>query len=167
MLHRTCVFACCGICGSCSAFRCVRDEKRDCTIFHSRKGQVQICQKACRDMLCRTCVFPTSGSAGHVVHFDASRARNVIVLFFMFGWDRYRLYKKCVETRYTELVFSSSGIFGSHSAFWYVWGVIHRRTIFYARVGPVRFSQKAHRDTLRQTCVFTSSPIFGPCSAFL
>jgi phage gp45-like len=37
----------------------------------------------------------------------------------------------------------------------------HRRTIFYARVGPVWVPQEAHRDTLRQTYVFASVAIYG------
>jgi hypothetical protein len=28
------------------------------------------------------------GSVGHVVHFGASRARNIDTLFFILGWDR-------------------------------------------------------------------------------
>jgi hypothetical protein len=39
-------FASGGICGSHSAFRCVRDAKRRCTIFHARLGPVRIQQKA-------------------------------------------------------------------------------------------------------------------------
>jgi hypothetical protein len=39
------------------------------------------------------------------VHFVASRARNVDALFFMLGWDWYRLEKKHAGTSYDELVF--------------------------------------------------------------
>jgi hypothetical protein len=58
----------------------------------------------------RTCygeiVFLHSvGYAGYVVHSDASGARNVDVLFFMLGWDRYEFDKKRTRTRYAELVF--------------------------------------------------------------
>jgi hypothetical protein len=45
------------------------------------------------------------GSAGHVVHFGASGARNIDVLFFILGWDQYGLHKKRAGTRYAELVF--------------------------------------------------------------
>jgi hypothetical protein len=33
------------------------------------------------------------------------RARNVITLFFMLGWDQYRFNKERTGTRYAELVF--------------------------------------------------------------
>jgi hypothetical protein len=39
-------------------------------------------------------------------------------------------------------------------------------TIFHAWVGPVWIRQKAHRDTLRFSCVFTSCGICGSYSAF-
>jgi hypothetical protein len=45
------------------------------------------------------------GSAGHVVHSDASRARNVDTLFLMLGWDRYGIHIKCAGTRYAKLMF--------------------------------------------------------------
>jgi hypothetical protein len=44
------------------------------------------------------------GSKGHVVHSGAPRERNMITLFFMIEWDRYRFEKKCAGTRYAELV---------------------------------------------------------------
>jgi hypothetical protein len=39
------------------------------------------------------------------VHSCASRAQNVIAVFFMLGWDWYGFDKKCSGTRYAELVF--------------------------------------------------------------
>jgi hypothetical protein len=45
------------------------------------------------------------GSAGHVVHFAASGARNVDALFFTRGSDRYGYDKNRTGTRYAELVF--------------------------------------------------------------
>jgi hypothetical protein len=67
-----------------------------------------------------------AGSVAHVVHSGASGARNVEALFFMLGWDQYGFDKKCIGARYTELLFlASSGICGSRSAFWWVWGGNH------------------------------------------
>jgi hypothetical protein len=39
------------------------------------------------------------------VHSGASGARNVDALFFMLMWDWYKSHKKCIGTRYTELMF--------------------------------------------------------------
>jgi hypothetical protein len=45
------------------------------------------------------------GSAGHVVHSDASRSRNVNALFFLLGWVWDGFNKKRIGTSYAELVF--------------------------------------------------------------
>jgi hypothetical protein len=45
-LRQTCVFASSGICGSCSAFRCVRGAKHRHTSFHGRVGSVRFPKKA-------------------------------------------------------------------------------------------------------------------------
>jgi hypothetical protein len=76
-----------------------------------------------------------------VVHSGVSEARNVIALFFRLGWDRYGFDKNHARTHYNELVFL-------------LWGTKCHRTTFNARVRPVRIQQKAHRDTLWQTCFF-------------
>jgi hypothetical protein len=82
----------------------VRGVKRRCTIFHSWVGLVWIQQKACRDTLHQTCVFPPMGSVGHEVLSGASGAQNIRAQFSMLGWDRYRFNKKHGGTCYTELV---------------------------------------------------------------
>jgi hypothetical protein len=43
--------------------------------------------------------------ADHVVHFGASKTRNVDALFFMLGRDQYEFYKKRAGTRYAEVGF--------------------------------------------------------------
>jgi hypothetical protein len=45
------------------------------------------------------------GSAGHVLHFCVSGARNVDALFFMIQWNWFRFHKMRIGTRYAELVF--------------------------------------------------------------
>jgi hypothetical protein len=61
--------------------------------------------------------------------------------------------------------FASVGIRGSCGALWCVWGTNHRCTSFFARVGSVQILEKAHRDTLRQTCIFIPGGICGSRSA--
>jgi hypothetical protein len=62
--------------------------------------------------------------------------------------------KARVETLRQTCVFTSGGICGSRSVFWYIQGVKHERTIFHARVGLVRIPQKVRQETLCRTCVF-------------
>jgi hypothetical protein len=70
------------------------------------------------------------------------------------------------DTLRRTCVFASGGICGSCSVFGSIRDAKHRRTIFHARVGPVRSPQKVHLDTLRRTCVFASGGIYGSRSAF-
>jgi hypothetical protein len=85
----------------------------------------------------------------------------------MLGWDRYGFNNKRVGTRYVELVFlypmgSAGHVVHSGASE----RVKHRHTIFHAQVGPVQFSEKTHRDTLRRTCIFAFDGICGSHSAF-
>jgi hypothetical protein len=45
------------------------------------------------------------GSVGHIVHSDASGARNVEALFFMLGWAWCNFHERCTGTRYSKHVF--------------------------------------------------------------
>jgi hypothetical protein len=65
-----------------------------------------------------------------------------------------------------NLCFSFGVICGSRNAFWSVWGVKCRCTIFHARVGLVRFPQNAHLGTFYRTCVFACGGICGSNRAF-
>jgi hypothetical protein len=86
-------------------FQCVRDMKREYTIFHARVRLVWIRQKHARTRYAEQVFLHLVGSSGHVVHSSASGAQNRYALFFMVRWDRYRFYKKRVETGYAEQVF--------------------------------------------------------------
>jgi hypothetical protein len=65
---------------------------------------VWIPQKAHRDTLRRTCVFPFVGITGHVVHSCVFVAQNVDTLFFKLGWARCDFYRKRIGISYAELV---------------------------------------------------------------
>jgi hypothetical protein len=56
-------------------------------------------------MLRRTCFLHTVGYVGHVVHSDASRARNVDVQFSVLGWTLCGFHEKRTGTSYAELMF--------------------------------------------------------------
>jgi hypothetical protein len=73
---------------------------------------------------------------GHVVHLSASVARNVVALFVILDGTGTGSIKSTPGHVMPNLFSASGGICRSRSAFRCV---KHRRTIFYARVGPVRF----------------------------
>jgi hypothetical protein len=79
------------------------------------------------------------GSTGHVVHSGAFGAGNVDALFFMLGWLGVVSVKSVLGHVTPNLCFPSGGICGSCSAFPCVRGAKHRRTIFHAPVGSLRF----------------------------
>jgi hypothetical protein len=65
-----------------------------------------------------------------------------------------------------NLCFSIRWICRSRSSSRSVQGTKHDCTIFHARVGPVRFRQKALQDTLRGSCIFASGGMCGSHSVF-
>jgi hypothetical protein len=78
--------------------------KRRCTILLPRVGPVRIPRK-CVGTPNAECLFlHPLVSAGHVAHFGASGARNIVAIFFMLWWDRCSFHKKCIGTSYVELV---------------------------------------------------------------
>jgi hypothetical protein len=113
--RQTCVFASGGICGSRSSFRCVWGPKHRRTIFHVQLGPV-------RDTYAELVLLHHVGSVGHVVHCGASVSQIVDALFFMLGWDRFKLKKTCQETLRRTCVFASGGICGSRNAFRFIQG---------------------------------------------
>jgi hypothetical protein len=104
-LRRTCVFASGGICGSRGAFWCVRSVKHRCTIFLCSGGPDVVSIKMRWDTLGRTCVFVSSGICGSHSAFLCVRAMKRRRTIFMLGWGWYGFDKKCIGTRYAELMF--------------------------------------------------------------
>jgi hypothetical protein len=72
--------------------------------FASSMDLVRIRQNMCHDTSRRTCILKQGGSAGHVVHFGASRARNIDTQFFL-GWAQCGSHQKNATTHHAELVF--------------------------------------------------------------
>jgi hypothetical protein len=79
--------------------------KHRCIIFHARVGQVRIPQKACRDTIRQTCVFPCIWICKSHTAFRWSMPQNVDALLFMLGLERYRFDKKGTETSHAKHVF--------------------------------------------------------------
>jgi hypothetical protein len=119
------------------------------------------------DTLHRTLVFSSDGICGSCSGFRCFQDAKCVHNFSCSGGTDMDYHKKRAGTRYTELVFlHSCRICESRSATRYVRGTKPQRAIFHAQVGPVWIPQKARRDTLQRTCVFTSSGICGSRSAF-
>jgi hypothetical protein len=65
-------FAYGGICGSHSAFWCIRGAKHQCTIFYALVGLAGFLKKRTGKIYVELVFLDLVGSAGHVVHSDIS-----------------------------------------------------------------------------------------------
>jgi hypothetical protein len=81
---------------------------RRCTIFHARVGVCSLQKRHVRTRYAEVVCFASGESC------SASVPQNINALFFVVAWDRYGLNKKCVGTRYNELVFLHSLGYASH-----------------------------------------------------
>jgi hypothetical protein len=105
------------------------------------------------------------GSACHVVHFSASRPRNINGLFSIIGWARCGFHKKC-RTHYTELVFLHSLEYVSHVVHSDASGARNVVELFFMLGGGGgAVSLRVCREMLRRSCVFVSGGIYGSLSA--
>jgi hypothetical protein len=94
-----------GICGSHSAFWCIPGAKCPRTIFQIRVHQYG-CDKKCVGTSYTELEFSHPvASAGQVVHSGASGVRNIHALFFMLGWDQYRLHESALGQVMPNLCF--------------------------------------------------------------
>jgi hypothetical protein len=71
--------------------------KAQCTIFHARVARCGLPKKLAETRYIKLVFLHPVGYVGHVVDSIASLVRNVDTLFFIPGWDRYRLNKKMLE----------------------------------------------------------------------
>jgi hypothetical protein len=127
-----------GICGSCSALRCIRGAKGRCTIFHACLGSEWIPQKSHRDTLLQTCVLLSVGCVGHVMHSVRPRWKTSTHYFSCSCGTGIDSRKSAPEHVTPNLCFCIR--WDLWVTQWCIQCVKCGRTIFHARVGLVRFS---------------------------
>jgi hypothetical protein len=133
-LCQTCVFTSGGICGSRTAFRCIRGVKYQCLFFLLGCAWCGFHKKSDGTRYTEYVFLHSVGSVGHIVHSGVSSLLNIDALFSMLEWERYGFHKKRVGTCYAKLVFfASGGIYVSRSTFQSVQGVKRHHTIFMLR----------------------------------